>query len=36
MNNRIASKLAALAIALMMNSVLIGGMAYVFSSGIGA
>jgi hypothetical protein len=31
MNTRISSKLAALAIAVVMNSVLIGGVAYVFS-----
>lgn len=30
MNSRISSKLAALAIALMMNTVLIGGVAYLF------
>ena len=32
MNTRIFSQLAALAIALVMNSVIIGGMAYVFST----
>lgn len=31
MNTQISTKLAALAIALMMNSLLIGGVAYVFS-----
>ncbi len=31
MNSQISTKLAALAVALMMNSVLIGGVAYVFS-----
>jgi hypothetical protein len=30
MNTRITSKLAALAIALMMNSLIIGGVAYLF------
>jgi hypothetical protein len=30
MNTRISSKLAALAIALMMNTVIIGGVAYLF------
>lgn len=32
MNTRITSKLAALAIALMMNSVIIGGVAYLFDT----
>ena len=32
MNTRISSKLAALAIALMMNSVIIGGIAYLFDA----
>jgi hypothetical protein len=32
MNTRISSKLAALAIALMMNSLLIGGIAYLFDA----
>lgn len=32
MNTRISSKLAALAIALMMNSVIIGGVAYLFDA----
>jgi len=31
MNTQISTKLAALAIALMMNSLLIGGVAYLFS-----
>jgi hypothetical protein len=31
MNTQISSKLAALAVALMMNSVLIGGVAYLFN-----
>jgi hypothetical protein len=31
MTTQISTKLAALAVALMMNSVLIGGVAYVFS-----
>jgi hypothetical protein len=31
MNTQISTKLTALAIALMMNSLLIGGVAYVFS-----
>jgi hypothetical protein len=30
MNTRISSKLAALAIALMMNSLILGGVAYLF------
>ena len=34
MNTQISSKLAALAIALMMNSLLIGGVAYVFNTQI--
>jgi hypothetical protein len=32
MNTRISSKLAALAIALMMNGVVIGGVAYLFDA----
>ncbi len=32
MNTRISSKLAAFAIALMMNTLLIGGVSYLFSS----
>jgi hypothetical protein len=32
MNTRISSKLAALAIALMMNSLIIGGVAYLFDA----
>ncbi len=32
MNTQISSKLAALAVALMMNSLLIGGVGYLFSS----
>jgi len=32
MDTRISSKLAALAIALMMNSVIIGGVAYLFDA----
>jgi hypothetical protein len=32
MSTRISSKLAALAIALMLNSVIIGGVAYVFEA----
>ena len=32
MNTQISTKLAALAVALMMNSLLIGGVAYLFSS----
>lgn len=32
MNTRISSKLAALAIALMMNSIIIGGVAYLFDA----
>ena len=32
MNTQISTKLAALAIALMMNSLLIGGVAYLFNS----
>jgi len=32
MNTRISSKLAALAVALMMNSVIIGGVAYLFDA----
>ncbi len=32
MNTQISTKLAALAIALMMNSALIGGVAYLFSA----
>jgi hypothetical protein len=32
MNTRITSKLAALAIALMMNSLIIGGVAYLFDA----
>ena len=32
MNTRISSKLAALAVALMMNSLIAGGVAYVFAS----
>ena len=32
MNTQISSKFAALAVALMMNSLLIGGVAYLFSS----
>jgi hypothetical protein len=32
MNTRISSKLAALAIALLMNSVIIGGVAYLFDA----
>jgi hypothetical protein len=32
MNTRISSKLAALAIALMMNSFIIGGVAYLFDA----
>ena len=31
MNTQISTKLAALAVALMMNSLLIGGVAYLFS-----
>jgi hypothetical protein len=31
MNTQISSKLAALAVALMMNSLLIGGVAYLFN-----
>jgi hypothetical protein len=31
MNTQISSKLAALAVALMMNSLLIGGVAYIFN-----
>jgi len=34
MNTQISSKLAALAVAVMMNSLLIGGMAYLFSAHI--
>ena len=32
MNTQISSKLAALAVALMMNSVMLGGVAYLFNS----
>jgi hypothetical protein len=32
MNTQISTKLAALAVALMMNSLLIGGVAYLFNS----
>ena len=32
MNTQISTKLAALAVALMMNSVIIGGVAYLFNS----
>ena len=32
MNTQISTKLAALAVALMMNSLLIGGVAYLFST----
>jgi hypothetical protein len=32
MNTRISSKLAALAIALLMNSLIIGGVAYLFDA----
>jgi hypothetical protein len=32
MNTQISSKLAALAVALMMNSLIIGGVAYVFNA----
>ena len=32
MNTQISSKLAALAVALMMNSLLIGGVAYLFNA----
>jgi hypothetical protein len=32
MNNRISAKLAALAIALMMNTLIIGGVAYLFDA----
>lgn len=32
MNTQISSKLAALAVALMMNSLIAGGVAYVFNS----
>ena len=32
MNTRISSKLAALAVALMMNSILFGGVAYLFDT----
>lgn len=32
MNTQISSKLAALAVAVMMNSLLIGGVAYLFSA----
>jgi hypothetical protein len=32
MNTQISSKLAALAVALMMNSLIIGGVAYLFNS----
>jgi len=32
MNTRISTKLAALAIALMMNSILFGGVAYLFDT----
>jgi hypothetical protein len=32
MNTRISAKLAALAIALMMNSLIIGGVAYLFDA----
>ena len=32
MNNQITSKLAALGVALLMNSFLLGGVAYVFNS----
>ncbi|MGC1520428.1 MAG: hypothetical protein WA803_02710 [Steroidobacteraceae bacterium] len=35
MTTQISTKLAALAVALMMNSVLIGGVAYVFSTEAG-
>jgi len=34
MNTQISSKLAALAVALMMNSVIAGGVAYLFNSQI--
>jgi hypothetical protein len=34
MNTQISSKLAALAVALMMNSLIIGGVAYLFSAQI--
>ena len=34
MNTQISSKLAALAVAVMMNSLLIGGMAYLFSASV--
>ena len=34
MNTQISSKLAALAVALMMNSLIVGGVAYVFKSQI--
>ena len=36
MNTQISSKLAALAVAVMMNSLLIGGVAYLFSAQIGS
>jgi hypothetical protein len=35
MNTQISSKLAALAVALMMNSLLIGGVAYLFNAEVG-
>ena len=36
MNTQISTKLAALAVALMMNSLLIGGVAYLFNSQVHA